>query len=173
MVKTKFGARDCDVVKSAPGATDKTNYVEVKSWLDHTIGFPVYVEKTMKRGTVKEFTYYGLRQEGGIWSAHQVEAKMRGHAGSNAADHRPRHAEGKPQPEGLQSRATDAFPGRQMNLLFYLLGVAATLIMAGIVYQSLGAYFDRRRYAGEGRRIDIGGRRRLYLVEKGSSDTRP
>jgi hypothetical protein len=80
--KSKYGARDCDIVKSTPGATDKTHYVEVKSWLDHSIGFPVYVEKTLKAGTVKEFTYYGLRQEGGVWSAHQVEAKIRGQAGS-------------------------------------------------------------------------------------------
>jgi hypothetical protein len=31
---------------------------------------------------VKEFTYFGLRHEGGIWSANQVEAKVRGQAGS-------------------------------------------------------------------------------------------
>jgi len=80
--KTKFGARDCNVVRSVPGATDKTHYVEVKSWLDQDIGFPVYVEKTLKDGKVKEFTYYGLRKEGGVWSAHQVEAKTRGQAGS-------------------------------------------------------------------------------------------
>jgi pimeloyl-ACP methyl ester carboxylesterase len=55
-----------------------------------------------------------------------------------------------------------------MNLLFSILGVAAALITAGIVYQSLGGYFDRKRYAREGRWIDIGGRRRLYFVEKGS-----
>jgi hypothetical protein len=41
------------------------------------------VEKTLKgTGAVKEFTYFGLRQAGGIWSASQVEAKMRGSAGS-------------------------------------------------------------------------------------------
>jgi hypothetical protein len=80
--KAKFGARDCDVVKSTPGATDKTHYVEVKSWLDQVIGFPVYVEKSLKDGKVKEFTYYGLRKEGGVWSAHQVEAKVHGQAGS-------------------------------------------------------------------------------------------
>lgn len=80
--EAKYGARDCDVVKSTPGATDKTQYAEVASWLDHGIGFPVHVEKTLKDGTVKEFTYFGLRQNGGVWSAHQVEAKIRGHAGS-------------------------------------------------------------------------------------------
>ena len=81
--ETKFGARDCDVVKSTPGATDRTHYSEVRSWLDHEIGFPVYVEKTMKgTGVVKEFTSFGLRREGGVWSAHQVEAKVRGSVGS-------------------------------------------------------------------------------------------
>jgi hypothetical protein len=78
----KFGARDCDVVKSTPSTTDKSHYTEVTTWLDHSIGFPVYFEKTLKGGTVKEFTSFGLRHEGGAWSAHQVEAKMRGQAGS-------------------------------------------------------------------------------------------
>ena len=79
---TRLGARDCDVVKSTPGTTDRTHYAEVKSWLDHGIGFPVYVEKTLKDGTVKEFTYMGLRQNGGVWSAGQVEVKVRGQGGS-------------------------------------------------------------------------------------------
>jgi hypothetical protein len=79
----KFGARECDVLKSAPGPTDKTHYAQVKSWLDHTIGFPVYLEKTLKgTGTVKEFTSFGLRQEGGVWSASQVEAKIHGQESS-------------------------------------------------------------------------------------------
>jgi hypothetical protein len=80
--KAKYGARDCDVLQSIPGATDKTHYTEVKSWLDHGIGFPVYVEKTLKGGAIKEFTYFGLRQNGGVWSASQVEAKIHGQAGS-------------------------------------------------------------------------------------------
>jgi hypothetical protein len=80
--QTKFGARDCDVVMSTPGTTDKTHYAVVTSWLDHGNGFPVYVEKTLKNGAVKEFTSFGLRQESGVWSAHQIEAKMRGQAGS-------------------------------------------------------------------------------------------
>jgi hypothetical protein len=81
--KAKFGARDCDLLKSAPGASDRTHYAEIRTWLDHTIGYPVYVEKTLKaKGTVKEFTYFGLRQVGGVWSASQVEGKIRGQAGS-------------------------------------------------------------------------------------------
>jgi hypothetical protein len=83
MGQVKFGSRNCDLVRSAPGTTDKTHYAEVKSWLDRQSDFPVYVEKTMKgSGIVKQFTYYGLRQTDGVWYARQVEAKIRGHAGS-------------------------------------------------------------------------------------------
>jgi hypothetical protein len=55
----------------------------VRTWLDHSIGFPVYVEKTQKgAGTVRQFTYIGLRKEAGVWSASQIEGKVRGQAGS-------------------------------------------------------------------------------------------
>jgi hypothetical protein len=81
--ETRFGARDCDLLKSTPGTTDRTHYAEIKSWLDHSIAFPVYLEKTLKgTGEVKEFTYFGLRHDGGVWSATQVEAKTRGQAGT-------------------------------------------------------------------------------------------
>jgi hypothetical protein len=79
----KFGARNCNVVKSTPGAEFRTHYAEVKTWVDPAIGFPVYAEKTLKdSGEVKEFTSYGVRQEEGHWFAHQVEVKTRGRAGS-------------------------------------------------------------------------------------------
>jgi len=79
----KYGARDCDLLTSEPGLSDRTHYAKVKSWLDHSIGYPVYVEKTLKGiGTTKEFTYFGLRQNGGVWSASQVEEKTRGQGGS-------------------------------------------------------------------------------------------
>ena len=79
----KRGARDCDVLKSTPGAADKTHYAEVRTWLDHTIDFPVYAEKTLKAdGPVKEYISYGLRHDGGIWSATQIEEKFHGQAGS-------------------------------------------------------------------------------------------
>jgi hypothetical protein len=79
----RFGARDCDVLKSTPGALDHSHYAEVQTWLDHTIGYPVYVEKTLKdAGIVKEFTYFGLSQSGGVWSARQVEVKIHGRPGS-------------------------------------------------------------------------------------------
>ncbi|HEY1804030.1 MAG TPA: outer membrane lipoprotein-sorting protein [Terracidiphilus sp.] len=79
----KFGARNCDVIKSTPSAEIRTHYAMVKTWIDPTIDFPVYSEKTVKEtGTVKEFTSYGVRQEEGHWFAHQVEVKARGKAGS-------------------------------------------------------------------------------------------
>jgi hypothetical protein len=81
--KAKFGARDCEIIISTPGASDRTHYAQVKTWLDPSIGFPVYVEKNVKEsGAVKEFTYYGIRHEEGVWSAHQVEVKVRGQSGS-------------------------------------------------------------------------------------------
>jgi len=84
IVKTaKFGARDCDVLKSTPGATDHSHYAEVQTWLDHTIDYPIYVEKTLKDGgIVKEFTYLGLSRSGGVWSARQVEVKTHNRPGS-------------------------------------------------------------------------------------------
>ncbi|MGA3161634.1 MAG: alpha/beta hydrolase [Terracidiphilus sp.] len=57
-----------------------------------------------------------------------------------------------------------------MNLLFSILVAAASLIIAGIVYQRLGAHRDRLQYTKDGRWIDIGGRRRLYIVEKGAGN---
>jgi len=56
----------------------------------------------------------------------------------------------------------------------YLLSIpffVAALVAAGFLYQRFGAHFDRWRYAGEGRWVDIGGGRRLYLLEKGSGGT--
>jgi len=78
-----FGTHPCDVLKSTPGPSDRTHYSEVETWLDRAIDYPVYAEKVMKQGgIVKEFTYYGLRKSSGVWTATQVEAKIRGRAGS-------------------------------------------------------------------------------------------
>ena len=77
------GARDCNVVKSTPGPIDRTHYAEERTWLDKTIGFPVYAEKTRKgSGVIKQFTYFGLRHDGGVWAASQVEVKISGKSGS-------------------------------------------------------------------------------------------
>jgi len=80
----KYGARDCFVLKSISGSQDRSYYESVTSWIDRGILFPVHVVKTL-RGTTqqKEFTYYGLRQVGGAWSASQVEAKLHGKPGSS------------------------------------------------------------------------------------------
>lgn len=80
----KYGARDCFVLKSKPDPEDRTHYDSVTSWIDRGILFPVHVVKTLRgTGQQKEFIYYGLRQEGGAWSASQVEAKQQGKAGSS------------------------------------------------------------------------------------------
>ena len=87
----KFGARDCDVVKSTPGSADKAHYAEVNTWIDPAIGFPVYVEKTLK-GTprsVKEFTSFGLRQRRGRLVRAPGRSEKSRPAGLNAAYYRP------------------------------------------------------------------------------------
>lgn len=82
--EAKYGDRECEVLKSAPGPEQKTHYAAVQSWLDRKAGFPVYVEKSLKSGGLtKEFTYFGLRRTDGIWSASQVEVKIHGQAGSS------------------------------------------------------------------------------------------
>ncbi len=80
----KYGARDCFVLKSKSDPQDRTYYDSVTSWIDRGILFPVHVVKTLRgTGQQKEFIYYGLRQEGGAWSATQVEAKVQGKPGSS------------------------------------------------------------------------------------------
>lgn len=76
---TKCGARDCFVLKSVPGSQDRSYYESVTSWIDHDILYPVHVVKTL-RGTQeqKDFTYFGLRRTGGVWSATQLEATLQG-----------------------------------------------------------------------------------------------
>ncbi len=86
--QARYGARTCNVLMSTPGTADKTHYAQVKSWLDRTINFPVYEEKTVKGSSggsnaLKQYTFFGLRQDGGIWSANQIEEKNHGQDGSS------------------------------------------------------------------------------------------
>jgi hypothetical protein len=75
----KYGARNCYMVRSEPGASDRSHYSSVTSWLDQEILFPVKVEKvTNGSGSVKEFIYYGLRESSGMWSASQIEVRIKG-----------------------------------------------------------------------------------------------
>jgi pimeloyl-ACP methyl ester carboxylesterase len=55
--------------------------------------------------------------------------------------------------------------------LFTIFASVAALITAGAVYQCLGARSDRLRYTNDGRWIDIGCKRKLYLLEKGSGNS--
>jgi len=78
----KYGARDCFVLKSKPGAQDRTHYDSATSWIDRNIFFPLHVVKTVRgTGQQKEFLYYALRQNGGAWGASKVEAKLPGKPG--------------------------------------------------------------------------------------------
>jgi hypothetical protein len=80
----KYGTRDCFVLKSKSDSQDRTYYDSVTSWIDRSTMYPVHVVKTLRgTGQQKEFIYYGLRQEGGAWSATQVEAKLTGKPGSS------------------------------------------------------------------------------------------
>ena len=84
LTPAKYGARDCFVLKSMPGAQDRTYYDSVTAWIDRGILFPVHAVKTPRgTGPQKEFVYYGLRQVDGAWSASQVEAKQQGKPGSS------------------------------------------------------------------------------------------
>jgi hypothetical protein len=80
----KYGTRDCFVLKSTTGPQDKASYDSVTSWIDRSIMFPVQVMKTLHgTGQQKQFTAFGLRQNGGVWSASQMEAKLPGRPGSS------------------------------------------------------------------------------------------
>lgn len=57
-----------------------------------------------------------------------------------------------------------------MFLLVSIAWFTAVLIGTGFMYQWIGARRGRRRYAGQGRCVDIGSGRRLYLLEKGSGN---
>jgi hypothetical protein len=79
----RYGARDCYVLKSEPGPSDRSHYASVTSWLDRDIYYPVRAEKVLRgSGIVKEFLYYGLRKTKGLWSASQVEVRTQGKPGS-------------------------------------------------------------------------------------------
>jgi pimeloyl-ACP methyl ester carboxylesterase len=55
-----------------------------------------------------------------------------------------------------------------MYIILLIPSLALALVVAGFLYQWLGAHHDRIRYAGKGRWVDIGRGCRLYLLEKGS-----
>jgi hypothetical protein len=61
----KCRAGDCDVLRRKPGQADRTRSSEIQTWLDRSVGYPVYVVKTSKAtGLIKDFADFGLRQTG-------------------------------------------------------------------------------------------------------------
>jgi hypothetical protein len=80
----KYGARDCNVLKSEPGLADRTHYASVTTWIDKQNQGTVHEEKAEKgSSTLKDFVYYDLRKTGSVWSAAQIEAKTQGSPGSS------------------------------------------------------------------------------------------
>ena len=55
-----------------------------------------------------------------------------------------------------------------MVIALWILSIVSAIVAIGYLYQIIGSHRDRRLYAGPGRWVDIGGKCRLYLVEKGS-----
>jgi len=55
-----------------------------------------------------------------------------------------------------------------MHIALWIFWPALILILTGFVYQCIGSYRDRVRYAGAGRWVEIGKGCRLYLLEQGS-----
>jgi pimeloyl-ACP methyl ester carboxylesterase len=62
-------------------------------------------------------------------------------------------------------------------ILLVIFGTAAALValllLAGFLYQWIGSLIDRRRLRTPGRLVDVGNRRRLYLVERGPTGAGP
>lgn len=55
-----------------------------------------------------------------------------------------------------------------MSLTLLFLCLVAALFAAGFLYQSIGSSWDRRRFTGPGRWVEIDRRHKLYVVEKGT-----
>lgn len=56
-----------------------------------------------------------------------------------------------------------------MNLIALLAGMCVGLVLAGILYQKLGAWRDRRRFTDAGRWVQFASHQSLYLVEQGTA----
>ena len=82
--EAECGARHCYVLRSEPDPADHSSYRSVTSWIDRDVYFPIKVEKVLREtGKSKQFTYYGVRQVKGIWTASQIECKTEGKPGSS------------------------------------------------------------------------------------------
>lgn len=54
-----------------------------------------------------------------------------------------------------------------MVRLLWLLLLGPVITALGLLYQWVGSYYDRRRFLPLGQLVDIGERRRLFMIEKG------
>lgn len=80
----KYGARQCFVLKSEPGPGQFSQYSSVTTFIDQKSGAPVYIEAAGKSGApAKQFVFYDLEQNGGVWNARQIEVKRAGQPGSS------------------------------------------------------------------------------------------
>ncbi len=57
-----------------------------------------------------------------------------------------------------------------MMLLLWIALVVLLVPVLGLLYQAIGSRYDRRRFLRLGRLVDIGGRRRLFMMEMGDGD---
>ena len=55
-----------------------------------------------------------------------------------------------------------------MAPILSIAGTVGFLLCAGILYQSIGAILDRRRFANHGHMVEIGAGRKLYVRERGA-----
>jgi len=57
-----------------------------------------------------------------------------------------------------------------MHTVLWIVAFAAIVLAAGVFYQRVGDWRDRRRYATDGRWVTIGNGARLYLLEMGAGE---
>lgn len=60
-----------------------------------------------------------------------------------------------------------------MSAILWVVAIAVAVMLAGVVYQCVGAVLDRRRLMTTGRLVEISDGRRLYLIEKGPQGRGP
>ncbi|HEX4038562.1 MAG TPA: outer membrane lipoprotein-sorting protein [Acidobacteriaceae bacterium] len=109
----KYGARPCYVLKSEPGAGQFSQYSSVTTYLDQKSGAPVFVEAAGRNGApTRQFVFFDLEQNGGVWNARQVEVKMSGRGGSSLLliDHGSPHAHLQRKDFSLTSKPTRSKP---------------------------------------------------------------
>jgi len=78
-----YGTRACWVLRSEPGPGQLSQYASVTTWIDRKTGAIVHVAAAPKSGPAKQFIFYGLERNAGVWIARQIEANLSGRPGSS------------------------------------------------------------------------------------------